>query len=89
MDFLSAYLMNLSAQNAANERRDARAFEQSILDKADAKIKAQEAADALEKKEKKESGEAGRPAKLANLLSQYKTGYTSLGSGKQALDDLL
>ena len=87
MDFLSAYLMNLSAQNAANERRDARAFEQSILDKADAKIKAQEAADALEKKEKKESGEAGRPAKLANLLSQYKTGNISLGSGKQELED--
>jgi hypothetical protein len=87
MDFLSAYLMNLSAQNAANERRDARAFEQSILDKADAKIKAQEAADALEKKEKKESGEAGRPAKLANLLNQYKTGNISLGSGKQELED--
>jgi hypothetical protein len=88
MDFLSTYLGLLSAQNAANERRaaDARAFEQSILDKADAKIKAQEAADALEKKEKKESGEAGRPAKLANLLSQYKTGYTSLELAKGALD---
>ena len=86
MDFLSVYLMNLSAQNAANERRDARAFEQSILDKADAKIKAQEAADALEKKEKKESGEAGRPAKLANLLSQYKTGNTSIRLAKDALD---
>ena len=83
MDFLSTYLGLLSAQNAANERRDARAFEQRILDKADEKIKAQEAADALEKKEKKESGEAGRPAKLANLLNQYKTGNISLGSGKQ------
>jgi hypothetical protein len=86
MDFLSAYLMNLSAQNAANERRDARDFEQRILDKADEKIKAKEEADALEKKEKKESGEAGRPAKLANLLSQYKTGYTSLELAKGALD---
>ena len=87
MDFLSVYLMNLSAQNADNERREARNFQQSILDRADAKIKAKEEADALEKKEKKESGEAGRPAKLANLLSQYKTGYTSLDLGKQALDD--
>ena len=87
MDFLSVYLMNLSAQNAANERRDARDFQQNILDRADAKIKAKEEADALEKKELKESGEAGRPAKLANLLSEYKTGYTSLKLGKQALDD--
>ena len=87
MDFLSVYLMNLSAQNAANERRDAWNFQQSILDRADEKIRAKEAADALEKKELKDSGEAGRPAKLANLLSEYKTGYTSLKSGKQALDD--
>lgn len=87
MDFLSVYLMNLSAQNAANDRRDAWNFQQSILDRADAKIKAKEEADALEKKELKESGEAGRPAKLANLLSEYKTGYTSLKLGKQALDD--
>jgi hypothetical protein len=87
MDFLSTYLMNLSAVNAANERIDARAFQQGILDRADAKIKEKEAADALEKKELKDSGEAGRPAKLANLLSQYKTGYTSLDLGKQALDD--
>jgi hypothetical protein len=87
MDFLSVYLMNLSAVNAANERIDARAFQQGILDRADAKIKEKEAADALEKKELKDSGEAGRPAKLANLLSQYKTGYTSLELGKQALDD--
>ena len=87
MDFLSVYLMNLSAQNAANERRDARAFEQSILDKADEKIKAKEAADALEKQERKESGAAGRSAKVANLLNQYKTGNISLGSGKQELED--
>lgn len=87
MDFLSVYLMNISAQNAANERRDARDFQQSILDKADAKIKAQEAADALEKQERKESGAAGRPAKVANLLNQYKTGNISLGSGKQELED--
>ena len=87
MDFLSVYLMNLSAQNAVNERNDARAFEQSILDKADAKIKAKEAADALEKQERRESGAAGRPAKVANLLNQYKTGNISLGSGKQELED--
>lgn len=87
MDFLSVYLMNLSAQNAANERREARDFQQSIIDRADNEIKAKKEADALEKKERKESGEAGRPAKLANLLSQYKTGYTSLDLGKQALDD--
>ena len=87
MDFLSAYLMNISAQNAANERREARDFQQSIINSADAKIKAKEAADALEKKELKDSGEAGRPAKLANLLSQYKTGSTSLELGKKALDD--
>ena len=87
MDFLSVYLMNLSAQNAANERREARDFQQSIIDRADNEIKAKKEADALEKKERKESGEAGRPAKLANLLSQYKTGYTSLDLWKQALDD--
>ena len=87
MDFLSTYLTLLSAQDRINEGRDARNFQQSILDRADEKIKAKEEADALEKKEKKESGEAGRPAKLANLLSEYKTGYTSLKSGKQALDD--
>ena len=87
MDFLSVYLMNLSAQNAANDRRDAWNFQQSILDRADSEIKAKKEADALEKKERKESGEAGRPAKLANLLSEYKTGYTSLKLGKQALDD--
>ena len=87
MDFLSVYLMNLSAQNAANERREARDFQQSIIDRADNEIKAKKEADALAKKELKESGEAGRPAKLANLLSQYKTGYTSLDLGKQALDD--
>ena len=87
MDFLSVYLMNLSAQNADNERREARAFQQSILDRADNEIKAKKEADALEKKEKKESGEAGRPAKLANLLSQYKTGNTSLKLAKDALYD--
>ena len=87
MDFLSVYLMNLSAQNAANERREARDFQQSIIDRADNEIKAKKEADALEKKELKESGEAGRPAKVANLLSQYKTGKTSLELGKQALDD--
>ena len=86
MDFLSTYLTLLSAQDRINEGRDARNFQQSILDRADAKIKAKEEADALEKKEKKESGEAGRPAKLANLLSQYKTGYTSLELAKGALD---
>ena len=87
MDFLSVYLMNISAQNAANERREARDFQQSIINRADNEIKAKREADALEKKELKESGEAGRPAKLANLLSQYKTGNTSLELGKQALDD--
>ena len=87
MDFLSTYLGLLSAQNAVNEGRESRAFQQGILDRADEKIRAKEAADALEKKELKDSGEAGRPAKLANLLSEYKTGYTSLKSGKQALDD--
>ena len=87
MDFLSTYLTLLSAQDRINEGRDARNFQQSILDRADEKIKAKEEADALEKKEKKESGEAGRPAKLANLLSQYKTGNISLGSGKQELED--
>jgi len=87
MDFLSAYLMNISAQNAINERADARNFQQSIIDRADNEIKAKREADALEKKELKESGEAGRPAKLANLLSQYKTGNVSLDLGKQALED--
>lgn len=87
MDFLSVYLMNISAQNAANERREARDFQQSIINRADNEIKAKREADALEKKELKESGEAGRPAKLANLLSQYKTGNISLGSGKQELED--
>jgi len=87
MDFLSAYLMNISAQNAINERADARNFQQSIIDRADNEIKAKREADALEKKERKESGEAGRPAKLANLLSQYKTGNVSLDLGKQALED--
>lgn len=87
MDFLSAYLMNISAKNAADERREARDFQQSIIDRADNEIKAKKEADTLEKKEKKESGEAGRPAKLANLLSQYKTGNTSLILGKQALED--
>ena len=87
MDFLSAYLMNISAQNANNERADARNFQQSIIDRADNEIKAKREADALEKKERKESGEAGRPAKLANLLSQYKTGNVSLDLGKQALED--
>ena len=87
MDFLSTYLGLLSAQNAVNEGRESRAFQQGILDRADEKIRAKEAADALEKKELKDSGEAGRPAKLANLLSEYKTGYTSLKLGKQALDD--
>ena len=86
MDFLSTYLGLLSLQNNERIAADARNFQQRILDKADEKIKAQEAADALEKKEKKESGEAGRPAKLANLLSQYKTGYTSLELAKGALD---
>ena len=87
MDFLSAYLMNISAQNANNERADARNFQQNIIDRADNEIKAKREADALEKKERKESGEAGRPAKLANLLSQYKTGNVSLDLGKQALED--
>lgn len=87
MDFLSAYLMNISAQNANKEREDARNFQQSIIDRADNEIKAKREADALEKKERKESGEAGRPAKLANLLSQYKTGNVSLDLGKQALED--
>ena len=87
MDFLSTYLGLLSLQNNERIAADARNFQQRILDKADEKIKAKEEADALEKKELKDSGEAGRPAKLANLLSQYKTGYTSLKSGKQALDD--
>ena len=87
MDAISVNLMLIAAQNAANERRDARAFEQSILDKADEKIKAKEAADALEKQERKESGAAGRSAKVANLLNQYKTGNISLGSGKQELED--
>ena len=87
MDFLSTYLTLLSAQDRINEGRDARNFQQSILDRADEKIKAKEEADALEKKELKDSGEAGRPAKLANLLSQYKTGNISLGSGKQELED--
>jgi hypothetical protein len=87
MDFLSTYLGLLSLQNNERIAADARNFQQRILDKADEKIKAKEEADALEKKELKDSGEAGRPAKLANLLSEYKTGYTSLKSGKQALDD--
>lgn len=87
MDFLSAYLMNISAQNANKEREDARNFQQSIIDRADNEIKAKRESDALEKKEIKESGEAGRPAKLANLLSQYKTGNVSLDLGKQALED--
>jgi len=50
MDFLSVYLMNLSAQNAANDRRDAWNFQQSILDRADSEIKAKKEADALERK---------------------------------------
>ena len=87
MDFLSTYLGLLSLQNNERIAADARNFQQRILDKADEKIKAKEEADALEKKEKKESGEAGRPAKLANLLSQYKTGNTSLKLAKDALYD--
>ena len=86
MDFLSTYLGLLSLQNNERIAADARNFQQRILDKADEKIKAKEEADALEKKELKDSGEAGRPAKLANLLSQYKTGYTSLELAKGALD---
>ena len=87
MDAISVTLMNIAAQNAVNERNDARNFQQNIFDKADAKIKAKEAADALEKQERRESGAAGRSAKVANLLNQYKTGYISLGSGKQELED--
>ncbi len=87
MDFLSTYLTLLGAQDAINERADARSFQQSFIDRADNEIKATREADALEKKERKQSGEAGRPAKLANLLSQYKTGNVSLDLGKQALED--
>ena len=87
MDFLSSYLTLQAIQNNDRIAAEARGFQQSILDRADNEIKAKKEADALAKKELKESGEAGRPAKLANLLSEYKTGYTSLKLGKQALDD--
>lgn len=87
MDFVSQYLMNLQAQAIADERKDARNFQQSIIDRADKEIAAKKEADALEKKELKESGSAGRPAKVANLLSQYKTGNIALGSAKQQLED--
>lgn len=50
MDFVSQYLMNLQAQAIADERKDARNFQQSIIDRADKEIAAKKEADALEKK---------------------------------------
>ena len=38
MDFLSLFMMNLQLQAAADERKDARNFQQSIIDRADKEI---------------------------------------------------